>query len=331
MNETLNWLLVGTGDIARKRVAPALNSVEGSRIESVCDLNLELAQTVASDFGVKKIIGSYDEALKDSNIDAVYIATPVSLHAPMAVDALNAGKHVLVEKPLGISYEDVLPAVQAESVSPLVCGCAYFRRLYPRYTMLKNMIDNGELGKIVLVRMAYFSWFDPVRNDPKYWRVVNEKSGGGPISDMGSHMFDVLIGLLGLPESVTAMTAALDRDWDVEDSSAVTMRMSGGALATANFHWNSKTWVHMFEIVGTEAKVLWQPYDSGPVVKTVGRDISEINLPNVDNVHVPLVQDFVAAVKEGRKSAVSFAEAAKTNRLMDAVYRASREKQEVAV
>ena len=331
MKETLSWLLVGAGDIAGKRVAPALNSVEGSRIESVCDLNLEQAQAVASNYGIEKSYGSYDEALGDKNIDAVYIATPVSLHTPMAVDALSAGKHVLVEKPLGISSEDVLAAVQAESVSSLVCGCAYFRRFSPRYTMLRKMIDNGELGKIVLVRMAYFSWFDPARNDPKYWRVVKGKSGGGPISDMGSHMFDVLIGLLGIPETVTAMTAALDRDWDVEDSSAITMRMPDGALATASFHWNSKTWVHMFEIVGTEAKVLWQPYDSGPVVKTVGREISEIDLPNADNVHVPLVEDFVAAVKEGGKPAVSFAEASKTNRLMDAVYRASREKCEVAV
>ena len=331
MSKTLNWLLVGTGDISRKRVAPALNSVKGSRIESVYDLNMEQAQTLASEYDVEKVAGSYNEALDDKNIDAVYIATPVSLHTPMAVHAINAGKHVLVEKPLGISYEDVLPAVQAESESPLTCGCAYFRRFSPRYTMLRKMIDNGELGKIVLVRMAYFSWFDPAKNDPKYWRVVNVKSGGGPISDMGSHMIDVLIGLLGLPETVTAMTAALDRDWDVEDSSAVTMRMPDGALAAASFHWNSKTWVHMFEIVGTEAKVLWQPYDSGPVVKTVGRTITEIDLPNSDNVHVPLIEDFVTAVNEGRKPAVNFAEAAKTNRLMDAVYRASREKREVDV
>ena len=107
--------------------------------------------------------------------------------------------------------------------------------------------------------------------------------------------------------------------------------MNGGALATASFHWNSKTWGHMFEIVGTEAKVLWQPYDSGPVVKTVGRDIQEIDMPNAENVHMPLIEDFVTAVSEGRKPAVTFAEAAITNRLMDAVYRASREKREVDV
>ena len=107
--------------------------------------------------------------------------------------------------------------------------------------------------------------------------------------------------------------------------------MSDGALATASFHWNSRTWVHMFEVVGTESKVLWQPYDSGPIVKTVGREIAEIDMPNAENVHEPLIKDFVTAVKEGKRPEVTFAEAAKTNRLMDAVYRSSRERREVEV
>ena len=179
--------------------------------------------------------------------------------------------------------------------------------------------------------MAYFSWFNPSPEDPKYWRVVHSRSGGGPISDMGTHMFDVLTGLFGLPESVMAMTGKLDRDWDVEDSSAILMRMPGGAPVTASFHWNSKTWVHMFEIVGTEAKILWQPYDSGAVVKTVGREITEIDKPPAANVHKPLIEDFTAAVSKGIKPTVTFAEAAKTNRLIDAIYRASREKREVNV
>ena len=203
----LNWLLVGTGDIAQKRVAPALDSVAGSHIKAICDVSKESGQELASQYGVEKVYTDYDAALCDTAIDAVYIATPIYLHTPMAVKAIEAGKQVLVEKPLGLTGDDVRAAVQAEAGTSLVCGCAYFRRFYTRYTMLKNMIGNGEFGRIVLVRMAYFSWFDPAANDPKYWRVVRNQSGGGPVSDMGSHMFDVLIGLLGLPEKVTAMTA----------------------------------------------------------------------------------------------------------------------------
>jgi len=331
MDKAVNWLLVGTGDIAKKRVAPALASTEGSRLHAVCDIVGERAREMAESHGARKVFTDYEDALGDGDIDAVYVATPVHLHIPMALRALEAGKHVLVEKPLGVTGEDARRAVEVEEKSPLVSGCAYFRRFYPGFGMLKEMLENGEFGKVVLVRMAYFSWFDPKPEDPKYWRVVREKSGGGPISDMGTHMFDFLIGLFGLPERVSAMTGTLDRDWDVEDSSAILMRLPGGAPVTASFHWNSRTWVHMFEVVGTEAKVLFQPYDGGKLVKTAGREVVEIDVPPAPNVHAPLVEDFVAAVRGGGEPAVTFREAAKTNRLVDAVYRASDEKREVPV
>jgi len=331
MDTTLNWLLVGTGDIARKRVAPALAETAGSRLFAVCDLVGERANDIAAEFGADKIYTDFDTALADSETDAVYVATPVDLHVPMAIKAIEAGKHVLVEKPLGISYINAEKAVIAESHTECATGCAYFRRFYPGYRMLKDMLQNGEFGKVVLVRMAYYSWFDPKPDDPKYWRVVKSRSGGGPISDMGTHMFDVLIGLFGMPETVFARTATIDRDWDVEDSSAMVMTLPGGAEVTASFHWNSKTWVHMFEIIGTEAKVLWQPYDSGTAVKTVGRNTEEIAIPLAENVHKPLIGDFVDAVRGNRKPLVTFAEAAKTNRLVDAVYRSAGERREVAL
>ena len=179
--------------------------------------------------------------------------------------------------------------------------------------------------------MTYFSWFCPVEDDPKHWRVVREKSGDGPLSDMGSHMFDMLIGIFGLPKRVYAKCESLVNNWDVEDSASVLMTLAGGAHVTASFNWNSKTWRHEFEIVGTEAKVLWLPCDTGPVVKTVGRDIEELDMPNAENVHLPLVQDFVDAVLEGREPAVTVTEAAKTNVLLNAVYRSAEENREITL
>ena len=119
--------------------------------------------------------------------------------------------------------------------------------------------------------------------------------------------------------------------WDVEDSSSILMKMQNGAHVVACFNWNSKTWRHEFEIVGTEAKVYWHPYDTGQVVKTVGRDIQDLDLTPVENVHLPIVQDFVEAVGEGREPVCPLSEAAKTNALMDAIYRSAAENREVAV
>jgi predicted dehydrogenase len=193
------------------------------------------------------------------------------------------------------------------------------------------MIERGEFGRIVLVRMVYFSWFAPEADDPKRWRVLRDRSGGGPISDMGSHMFDVLIGLLGMPVKVYARCANLVHQWEVEDTASIVMELPDGAQVTAVFAWNSKTWRHEFEIVGTEAKVCWHPYDAGQVIKTAGRQVDELALPPAENVHLPLVEDFVRAVLEDRSPVCPLTEAAKTNALLDAVYRSAAAGRETRV
>ncbi|MBI3948642.1 MAG: Gfo/Idh/MocA family oxidoreductase [Armatimonadetes bacterium] len=327
----VRWLLVGAGDIARKRVAPALASAAGSEVVGVCDVREEEARRLAADLGATGSYSRLEEALAASPADAVYIATPVWLHVPQAVSALESGRHVLVEKPLGLNAAECARAVAAAERSGKVAGCAYFRRLFPRYQHTRQMLEDGEFGRVVHVRLTYFSWFAPTPDDPKYWRVVRAKSGGGPLSDMGTHMFDVLIGLFGLPVSVDARCENLVHAWDVEDSAGVLFQLPDGAQGVASFHWNSKTWRHEFEMVGTEAKIDWLPYDTGPVVKTVGREITDLQLPSAENVHLPLVEDFVQAVREGRAPVCPLEEAAKTNRLLDAIYRSAAERREVAV
>ena len=318
---TVKWLLIGAGAIAGKRVASALAGVESSELVGVCDVVEEQAREVAGQYGAKEIFTQTEKALAETSADAVYVATPVFLHVPFAIAALDAGKHVLVEKPLGIDAEDAGRLVKSAASRDLRAGCSYYRRFFPCYEQARGMLDAGEFGEIVLIRMTYFTWTAlPADN----WRVVKAKSGGGPLSDMGSHMFDVLIGLLGMPATVFANVHTHVQSYEVEDSAAAVMQMPNGADVLVSFHWNSKTWTHEFEIVGTEAKVKWHPYDSGKVLKTVGRDIQELDIPNAENVHAPLVEDFVKAVLDHRPPRVSLEEAMKTNVLLDALFESAR-------
>ncbi len=326
----MNWLLVGTGDIAHKRVIGALAAEPRSRIVAVCDLVGERAEDVAAECQAHAYT-DYAEALQDDEIEAVYVATPVFLHTPQAAAALEAGKHVLVEKPIGVSHAQARELMRAAEASENACGAAYYRRFYPRYRMAEEMLHSGEFGQVVLIRLHYFTWFGLTADDPKAWRLTFEKSGGGVLPDMGSHMFDVMIGLFGLPVRLYAKTATQTHCFEVEDSAAMVMEYEGGPQVIASFHWNSKTWSHEFEIVGTEAKVKWHPYDGPTVLKTVGRDTYEIESPNHENIHYPVIEDFVSAVEEGRPPRVTAEEAAKTNLLMDAIYLSARENREVAV
>jgi predicted dehydrogenase len=144
-------------------------------------------------------------------------------------------------------------------------------------------------------------------------------------------MFDVMIGLFGLPRSVSAQCASLVRRWDVEDCAAINMRLQNGASAQSRLNWNSKTWQHEFSILGTEARIDWSPYDSGPVIKTVGRNVEQLQLPSVENVHLPLVEDFVDSILANRSPLFPLMEALKTNTLIDAIYQSAHSGVEVKI
>ena len=329
MADKVKWLLIGTGIIAGKRVAPALAGTKDSELVGVCDIAEENAKKIAEKYSIGEIFTDIDEAISKTAADSVYVATPVFLHVPAAIKALEAGKGVLVEKPLGLNAGDAQKLTEvSKKHNHLKAGCAYYRRFYPAYNQAREMIASGEFGDINLVRMHYFSWTDLSKDN---WRVIKAKSGGGPLSDMGSHMMDVMIGLLGMPSTVYAKVQMKTHDYEVEDSATIIMKMPNNADVIASFHWNSKTWTHEFEIVGTEAKIKWHPYDSGKVVKTVGRDIEELDMANAENVHQPLIEDFVRAIQNDTNPKVTLQEALKTNILLDAIYESSRTGGEISL
>ncbi len=324
----LKWLLIGVGDIAHKRVAPAIEAEGRSELYAVMDISPERAERFVRQYPAK-VYTDITKALSDELVDAVYVATPIFLHQEQSVRALKAGKHVLCEKPLALNIREARELVKVVRKTEKNFTVSYFRRFYPRYQMAQEMLKKGEFGQVILVRMTFFSWFSPSRNDPKYWRVIPEKSGGGPILDMGAHMIDVLVGLFELPEVLYAKVETLTHDYQVEDSASILMKLKNGAHVVATFNWNSKTWSHEFEIIGTEAKVKWHPYDGAKIVKTVGRKVEEIEMPNHDNVHYPLIEDFVSSILEKRRPLITVEEAFKTTRVVEAIYQSANQNKEI--
>ncbi|MFH1476282.1 MAG: Gfo/Idh/MocA family oxidoreductase [Verrucomicrobiota bacterium] len=326
--QNVRWALIGAGDIAQKRVGPALMTEPRSRLKVIIDVSPERAKKLADQLGGCAVDDRLDTVLADPAIDAVYLATPVCMHVEQVSAALKAGKHVLCEKPLALNCNEAR-CLTALDNGARQAGVAYFRRFYPKYLQAQDMLKAGTFGQVVLLRLAYHTWCEIKPENPKFWRMLKAQSGGGVLSDMGCHMFDVMIGLFGLPATVFARVRTQTFAYEVEDSAVMVMRYAKGPDVTASFNWNSKTWTQEFEIVGTEAKVKWHPYDSAKVTRTVGRNVEDLELPNHVNVHYPMIADFVSAVIEDRAPAVTIAEAVKTNLLLDAIYRSSESGREV--
>ena len=173
----VRWGLIGCGDIAAKRVAPALRGTPGSALVAVARARAELAADFARQHGARRWYADWREVLDDREIDAVYLATPVRLHAEQAVAAAEAGKHVLCEKPMALDVESCQRMVSAARSHGVRLGVAYYRHHYPVVARLRELLASGEIGRPVLAQVQAFELFDPPPGHPRAWLLDKASRG----------------------------------------------------------------------------------------------------------------------------------------------------------
>jgi predicted dehydrogenase len=318
----VRWGLVGCGDISEKRVAPALREAPGSRLVAVARAQAQKAADFAARHGASRSYADWRELVRDEELDAVYVATPVRLHAEQAVAAAEAGKHVLCEKPMALdpaSCERMIGAARAHGVR---LGVAYYRHHYPLVRRLRALLDSGEIGRPVLAGMQAFEPFDAPAGHPRAWLLRRSESGGGPMADFGCHRVEVLLDLLGpLAEAHGISTRARFREREVEDTCIATLRFESGAAAVVTVTHAAQERRDTLEIFGTRGSAHVAVLNAGVVrIVTASGEREESHPPHA-NLHQPLVEDFVAAVREGREPTVTGAVGLEVARAVEAIYR----------
>lgn len=284
----VNWLVVGVGDIAQKRVIPAILAEPRSRLYGLVTRDARKADAYP---GVTAW-ATLDAALQDDTIDAVYIASPVAIHAAQTISALRAGKHVLCEKPVAMNYAQAAEMAAAGSASGRLFGVSYYRRLYPKLIRSKELIAQGAIGQPLLAEANYHGWLE---SEERAWLRDPALAGGGPLYDVGSHRIDAMNFLFGKPRRATGLLSNALHSMPVEDSATVMLEYAGGVHGVVDVRWNSRVTRDQFRIIGTEGEIVLDPLN-GPELKVAGR--AEM-LPTHANVHYPLVENFVAAVLDG--------------------------------
>ena len=315
----LRWGLAGYGDLAGKRVAPALQNAAGSTLAGIWGRDPGKCAAFARKHGIPQAHASFD-ALLASPIDAVYVCTPPVSHAQYAIAALNAGKHVLVEKPMAASVPECERMLEAAHGNGLALGVAYYRRAFAKLQHVRRLLDEGAIGTITWINVASHGWFDPSPDDPKRWRVERSLSGGaGALADIGVHRLDLLDFWLGPASVVAARFQRLVHSYDVEDGCSALLELSRGIPAHLHFSWNTKTWMDRLEIAGAGGKIVLDPLDGDKLVVLRGTEREELTFPPPANAHLPCVQDFVDAVAEGRAPLCGGAVGLRANRLLQAI------------
>ncbi|MFJ7936161.1 Gfo/Idh/MocA family protein [Sporosarcina sp. NPDC096371] len=190
--------VIGGGSISEFHIKPYLKNV-GVKLLALCDSNEQRLAEAGECYGVTVLYSSYEELLKNEDIDAVSICTWNNTHAEIAIAALEAGKHVLVEKPLSMTVDQALAVQAAVEKSGKLLQVGFVRRHGDNTKILKEFIDQDEFGEIYYAKASCLRRL----GNPGGWFSDKSKSGGGPLIDLGVHMIDISWYLMGKPRPVS--------------------------------------------------------------------------------------------------------------------------------
>ncbi|HEX9188611.1 MAG TPA: Gfo/Idh/MocA family oxidoreductase [Vicinamibacteria bacterium] len=302
----VGWGLVGCGDVAGKRVAAALGQAEGSALVAVARARAERAAEFARSHGAKRWHADWRALLRDAEVDAVYVATPVRFHEQQAVAAAEAGKHVLCEKPMALDVagcERMIAAAQANGVR---LGVAYYRHHYPVVARLRDLVASGAIGEPVLAEVQAFEPFDPGPDHPRAWLLRRSEAGGGPMADFGCHRVEVLLDLLGPVAGVRGFADNVRfREREVEDTCFAHLRFRSGAVAVLAVTHAAHEPRDTLGLFGTRGSAHAEVLNRGSLRVVTAAGTREEHHPPHPNLHQPLVEDFVAAIRDEREPRVS--------------------------
>ncbi|UVY84460.1 Gfo/Idh/MocA family oxidoreductase [Brachybacterium sp. NBEC-018] len=221
--------VIGGGTISRLHL-DAYRANPDARLVTVCDIDADRARDTAAQYGAPRWTTSYEEVLADDEVTAISICTRNDTHAVIAAAALDAGKAVLVEKPLGRTSAEAQLVVDAQERSGLVAQVGFVRRFSPNAVVLKEFIEAGDLGAL------YYATARNLRRagNPGGWFADKEVSGGGPLVDVGVHFIDIAWWLLGTPEVATVSGFTADRLGDRDNLRHLSRYRSADAGTSAS-------------------------------------------------------------------------------------------------
>ena len=323
----VNVALIGAGYIADYH-ARGLQSQSDVEIVSVVGLPLEAAEEFAKKYEIKEATSSVEDLYKREDIDAVIIGTPNKFHAPFAIDFLNNGKDVFLEKPMAMNSEEGISVMDASEKNNQLVMVGHMWRFDHEADFIKDLVSSGKIGKIIKTKGygIHENW------GPEGWFTQKELAGGGALADMGVHAIDTVRYILGdpRPKEVYAKIGTHYGNYDVDDSGIVMITWDNGTTSIIESGW-------------------WQPHMDGPEASTQifgtkgyaslfptqlkfsdKAKAEEFTLPQVNktehcdqSIYTRQMEHFIHCIRERKKPSPGFEEGQIVLNIVDAAYKSS--------
>jgi len=342
MAQKVRWGVIGAGGIADRRTIPGMMLCDNAELVAVMEINMELAEKCRAKWGCKKAYDSESALLADPEIDAVYIASPVFLHAQQAMAAADAGKHILIEKPLAMTSSEGQKVIEYCKEKGVLIAAGLMMRFGAYVQAMKKAVAEGKIGKPVSAYAQFTCWYPDM---PGAWRQKKANGAGGAMMDMGVHCIDLLQYILGSKaKDVAAFHDTLSFNYEVEDSSTVLIRMENGTqcVVQSNFNIPDDAAKWRIELFGDQGRLIGDTvigqvdggtldamflgeqggYDAQQDKKDGQREAIEVEF---GNMYAREVASFSNSILTGAPVEVPAEEAVQVQRVMEAAYRSNDE------
>ncbi|MBQ2696096.1 MAG: Gfo/Idh/MocA family oxidoreductase [Clostridia bacterium] len=252
----IKWGVIGCGGIADRRTLPGMMLAENAELIAVMDANPEAANRCKEKYNAKYAFTKIEDLLSLAEIEAVYIASPVFCHKEQCLLAAKAKKHILLEKPMGLTTEESTEIAAICEQEGVKLGVAFMMRFHSYHQKMREIVSAGTLGEIVSARAQFTCWYPEIEN---CWRQNKTLSGGGAMLDMAIHSIDLIRYITGLEvQDATGFTGNQIFKYNVDDAGIGVYRMNNGALCVVDSAFNipDDASVSKLEIYGTRGSIV---------------------------------------------------------------------------
>lgn len=290
--EKVKWGVIGCGGIADRRTLPGMMLADNAELVAVMDVNIQVAQAAKEKYNAHYAFDKVQDVCALEEIDAIYIASPVSYHKEQAFMAAKAKKHILIEKPVALTSDEAIEIDSYCKEQGVKLGVGLMMRFHSYHQKMKEIITKGTIGEIVSARAQLTCWFPEMENN---WRQNMKTSGGGAMMDMGIHCIDLIQYITGLKAvQVAGMTGNQIFHYGVEDAGSVIMKMDNGSICyvDSNFNIPDDAARCKMEFYGTKGSIMAEgtisQVEGGTVEVLAAEDTLDYNASQDRNATKPM-------------------------------------------
>jgi len=321
INGTVNWGIIGCGDVCEVKSGPAFNKVANSKLLAVMRRNVDKAKDFAQRHKVPKYYADAVELVNDPDVNAIYIATPPSSHESYLEMALKAGKPVYVEKPVTINSASVERMIQMEKRYDGKVSVAHYRRGLPLFNKVKQLVNDGAVGKVklVLLKTLQPTVSEIITQTADNWRIDPEISGGGLFHDLSPHQLDIMYWMFGTPRQVFVQAANQGKLYNAPDLTMVQIAFANDAYFNGVWDFNvaETAATDSCEIIGDDGSIRFSFFRVSTIELITSAGIETLELEYPLNIQQPHINNVVRFFRGEDANPCTLEESLVTMRVMD--------------